>query len=393
MKKLATGAPILALVPLLTCVAFAACASSGEEAENKLDGGGDAASPSTPDAADVERIDASTRDAADLRCSRGFCIVDLPSAGAYGFTKWLFNGVQADPEIGVWAIATGDPALDDATAQLLRFEKGAWKPTYAPALGSGIGKRNVRLTSLASDGAGHLMAIGSTIDDGTTVIVRGDGTTFTTTPFDGTASAVWFAGPDEAWAVGSGGSIYRSLADGSWASESNELGGDFYSVWGSGSGDVYVGGVGPDYYYGYVGHRTIEDGGARWSFRSFEPEQMWLYGNHTIWSGIAMPDGPRFWAAESMFGRGASDGGEVDWTADPFVPRVTVRSFWARANDDIWAVGHVGSIFHFDGTAWKNALLEFNGAPLTSHLKAVTGTNAGEVFIVGEGISLWRQAK
>jgi hypothetical protein len=391
MKKLAMGAPLLALVPLLTCAAFAACASSGEEPVDLPDADSGGPMPNTPDAADAARIDANDADAGDLRCSRGFCIVDLPSAGAYGFTKWLFYGVQADPVIGVWAIATGDPGLDEATAQLLRFENGAWKPQHAPALGSGLGKRNVRLTSLASDGAGHLIALGSTLDDGTSVIVRGDGTTFTTTPFDGMVSAVAFVGT-EAWAVGPGGSIYRSLSDGSWESESSELGGDFYSIWGTGPNDVYVGGMGSDY-YGYVGHRTSADGGAQWTFRGFEALQMWLSGDHTIWSGITVPDGPRFWAAASMFGRGVSDGGEVDWVVDPFVPRVTIRSFWARAKDDIWAVGHVGSIVHFDGSAWKNALLEFNGAPLTAHLKAVAGTSAGEVFIVGEGISLWRQAK
>ena len=79
------------------------------------------------------------------------------------------------------------------------------KAIHSPALGSGAGQRAVELFSLASDGAGHLVAVGATLDDGTAVIVRGDGTTFTTSSFDGSLSAVWFADVGQAWATGAGG--------------------------------------------------------------------------------------------------------------------------------------------------------------------------------------------
>jgi hypothetical protein len=383
------------IVPLM---AFAACADSGEETKYvQADSGIPESGP--PDGNDAAAPDRRDVDAEAIRCSEDFCIVDLPNPQAYGFTQWAFAGVQVDPVIGAWAIANGVYGVDKASAQILHFENGAWRPMHSPSLGGGGGKRAVELFSLASDGAGNLIAVGATLDDRTAVIVRGEGTTFTTTTFDdGSLSAAWYAAPGQAWVVGAGGRIYRSSSDGGWESESIDAPADFGAVWGSGPDDLYVGGVDVDpetfVSSGYLGHRTRDDAGVpNWTFRRFDDLQDMRAGDRSILAGVAPPDGTRFWAAPNLLARTAPGGGHDEWVADPFEPRAEIRAFWARGKDNVWAVGHVGRVFHFDGTAWKDSLLTFNGAPLTSHLRAIAGTSAGEIFVVGEGVALWRQAQ
>ena len=396
MRRIRLPVPIvLFAVPLVAI--FVACAGSDEDGSGgpTFDAGSD--DTFVPDSAAPDATDDGARDvdAEALRCSAELCLVDLPNPGAYGFTRWSFRGVQVDPVIGAWAIASGELGVDSATAQLLRFDGAGWKAMHAPVLGAGADRRSIRLSSLAADGAGKLLAVGSAIDDGTGAIVRGDGASFTTETFDVALEAVWFAEPGVAWAVGRAGAIYRSTPDAGWISESAEQGGDFVAVWGSGPDDVYVGGSKEEDYlaYGYLGHRTPGgDGGATWTFGTFPELQPRPFGDHTIYAGVAVAGGARFWSAPDVLARGATDAGATDWSADPFDAPVAMNAFWARAANDIWAVGNVGRVYHFDGASWKDMRLVFNGAPLVANLTGIAGTSAGELFIVGDGIALRRKA-
>ncbi len=399
MTPIALRRPLMILpLPLLALLALVACASSDEGDINpQLDDGG--AQDSTV-ADSVLPDDASDGGVAPepevLRCSAEFCLVDLPNPGAYGFTRWSFSGVQVDPILGAWSIANGVLGLDVATAQMLRFEGEGWKPVQTPVLGAGSDKQNIRLASLSTDGAGKLLAVGSTLDSAVGAIVRGDGTTFTTESFDAPLEASWFAEPGLAWVAGHGGAIFRSSSDGGWISESDESGSDFISIWGSGPNDVYVGGVEnadmswPQ--YGYLGHRTVDEEGAKWTFATFPELQTRWSREHVILAGIAFAGGPSFWAAPDVLARGTVDGGADGWEADPFNPRVGIKAFWARSASDIWAVGDIGRIFHFNGTAWKSVPLVFNGAPLVANLTGIAGTSNGDILVVGDGIALRRKA-
>ncbi len=203
MKRAAVS-PSIVLLPLPFLVLFGACAGSEESKGAPVVDSGlqDSTLPDTgsPDAA-------GDADAEALRCSEELCLVDLPNPGAYGFTKWHLRGVQVDPAIGTWAIANGVEGVDEATAQVLRFDGERWNAVDAPALGAGAGRRSIRLASLSADGAGKLLAVGSTIDDGTGAIVRGDGTSFTSEAFEVALEASWFATPSEAWVAGRGGAL------------------------------------------------------------------------------------------------------------------------------------------------------------------------------------------
>ena len=260
------------------------------------------------------------------------------------------------------------------------------RSTVAPQLQRSAGADSGRF--------GQLLAVGSTIDDGTGVIVRGDGTSFTSEPFEVALEASWFADPSVAWVAGRGGAIFHSTSDDGWVSESNAEGGDFFAIWGSGPNDIYVGREKLDDWptYGYLGHRTVEDGSAKWTFGTFPELQTWPSEEHTIRAGIALAGGTRFWAAPDVLARATTEAGDISWEADPFDPKVALNAFWARAANDIWAVGNVGRIYHFDGMTWKAEHLVFNGAPLVANLTGIAGTSAGELFVVGDGVALRRKA-
>jgi hypothetical protein len=210
VKRIVVG-PLISGLVFSVFGAIGACAGSEEQGTKSTDEGGTPESGGdaqrAPDAWDAEGPGNPT-------CSEDFCLVDLPNPADYGLAKWHFAGVDVDPTIGAWAIANGDTDGGAATAHFLRFESGEWSVQHAPVLDGGGDARSVRLTSLSADGAGQLIAVGETTDDGTAVVVRGDGTSFTTTPFEGNLAAAWFAAPNEAWIVGSNGGVFRSSDDG-----------------------------------------------------------------------------------------------------------------------------------------------------------------------------------
>jgi hypothetical protein len=58
-------------------------------------------------------------------------------------------------------------------------------------------------------------------------------------------------------------------------------------------------------------------------------------------------------------------------------PRRTLGAIWGSAKDDVWVVGSVGTIAHFDGTAWTTVP---SGTKET--LRAVWGSSAADVWAV-----------
>jgi hypothetical protein len=382
-------------------VAFAATAACADSEDPNHEGPPQDGGPDTNEAADADaapdaEADADI-DASALRCSGDFCLVDLPNPAVYGLDNWHFTGVHVDPQIGAWAIANGAGEGDEgSTAQVLHFDGTGWKVAFAATLEVGLDARNVQLTSLTGDNAGHLLAVGSVIGETTGVVLQSDGTTFSVTSLDEELRAAWYVAPGNAWIVGNGGRIFRSTDDGGWESEHAAVG-DFGAVWGTAS-DLYVGGTFLDEevydFFGYLGHRTTNGASVEWSFAKFGPLETNSIGWREIYAGITIgPGASWFGAAPDVLARTARDGGDEVWERDAFKPPIPLMGFWARSPNEVWAVGDIGRVYHFDGTSWKDARLVFNGAPLTATLFKVSGTSSGELFIVGDGVALRRAAK
>ncbi|MBX3264448.1 MAG: hypothetical protein KIS78_37625 [Labilithrix sp.] len=376
-------------------VLFAACAGTDDDGgAAPIPDGGAPEGSAIPDARADDAEASADVDAEAIRCSGELCLVDLPNAAVYGLTRWVFAGVVVDPVIGAWAIANGVDGDEAATAQVLHFEGGGWKVVHSARLAVSAETKSVRLSSLASDGQGHIVAVGTARSEPTGVILRSDGQTFTVTAFDEDLRAVW-ASESSTFVAGGGGRIFRAEADGGWADESAETG-DFLTIWGTGPDDLYVAGSKLDedfgMSFGHIGHRAAGDAGApAWSFQSFAPPAAPFPGLGEIGAGVTA-GARRFFSTREALASWKDDDGEPRWIYDELKLPVPLRGFWARSQSEIWAVGEIGRVYRFDGTTWKDAFLVFNGAPLTAPLTAVGGTSAGEVFFVGDGVALRRAA-
>ena len=64
-----------------------------------------------------------------------------------------------------------------------------------------------------------------------------------------------------------------------------------------------------------------------------------------------------------------------------------LNAVWGSAADDVWAVGARGTILHYDGHVWIEALAAFL-AGKKPHLYGIWGSARDDVWIVGDGTAL-----
>lgn len=186
----------------------------------------------------------------------------------------------------------------------------------------------------------------------------------------------WAAEPDRAYAVG--GFWYEESEEGvpfalrfdgaSWHPEEMPEGAPaLEAVWGFGDAVWAV---------GRGGRGLIRSGGV-WTLTGLGVE----VPMRALWGSRA----DDLWAAGGETDEGTpvlihNDG--VRWTAaelPALPPEVhTLYGLWGTNATDVWAVGQVGTILHWDGTAWSLA-----DAGVLEDLYAVSGSNARDVVAVG----------
>lgn len=64
--------------------------------------------------------------------------------------------------------------------------------------------------------------------------------------------------------------------------------------------------------------------------------------------------------------------------AKPDIGSVNLRSLWAFAGNDVWVAGDSATIAQFSGVTWKPA-----STPFTQHLRGIWGTDSSNMFAVG----------
>ncbi|MFO0580102.1 MAG: hypothetical protein U1A78_39515 [Polyangia bacterium] len=77
------------------------------------------------------------------------------------------------------------------------------------------------------------------------------------------------------------------------------------------------------------------------------------------------------------------------WCWDNPLPQGNhLRKVWGTAANNLWAIGDLGTILHWDGTAWTQSQ-----SPVQSYLYGIWGRAANDIWIVGEqGIILhWQR--
>ncbi|AKV02691.1 hypothetical protein AKJ09_09354 [Labilithrix luteola] len=151
--------------------------------------------------------------------------------------------------------------------------------------------------------------------------------------------ALWGSGPNDVWAAGDGGKIFRYVpaaddAPASWSGVNSFTTVPLEGLWGSSASDLWA--VGAD---GALRHFTGD-----------------------VTEGFAAVASPTTRALHGASGSSASD---------------------------VWAVGDHGTILHFDGKAWS---LATTGLAIgqTPNLFAVWASGVDDVWIAGQGVLLHR---
>jgi hypothetical protein len=204
-----------------------------------------------------------------------------------------------------------------------------------------------------------------------------------------TLSAIWGDSPSNVIAVGRSGTILRY--DGrAWHTEQSGTGQDLLAVWGSSSSDVYAGGT-----RGTLLHFS----GGSWSPVQIRLEKL-LQVQETYsqfnalggtsptdvyaagWQGLVSADVDRTGVLLRFDGQA--------WKAVPDGDTELVSSLWAASPADVFLVGRtlngLNDVRHYDGSRLSTVLSDARFGTRS----AVWSAPTGEVFVVGQGGSVFR---
>ncbi|MFH2010612.1 MAG: glucosyltransferase-I, partial [bacterium] len=180
-------------------------------------------------------------------------------------------------------------------------------------------------------------------------------------------TAVWGLREDQVYAVGENGTLL--IFDGSaWSAVTHSYHPYFTGVWAAGPEEVIL--VGDGGVYGYDGSGI--------DLRAFDPG-WWLWD---VWGS----------SDSDIFAVGELglilhyDG--VAWSEMDSGTEQTLNAVWGSSPENVFAVGNGGVILRFDGDAWS---------PLASgteiDLKDVHGANDVDIYVVAFGSTLLRYTK
>ena len=254
-------------------------------------------------------------------------------------------------------------------------------------------------------------------------------------------TSLWASGPNEVWAVGVG---QRRLVHGTrasaasafvWSVSERASGPSRDTITGGGPGDLWMSGIADDG-TPRLEHGVVTTVGSPPTFATMtigvagfspsgmlvtEGDELWLIGStdtamvaHAKKSGVSYVwdqsysrAGQAFTSFNAIWGASANalfviggttdnyhrssltDGGVV-WGPVPNHANTSLVAAWGSGKDDVYAVGYLGAIRHWDGVKWSVSQLAVNGFPIYENLSAVHGSSASDVWAVGTGVALHR---
>jgi hypothetical protein len=415
MKRLGTlfTLALASAVPAAFGVLASACADSTETVtttpNNDGDSGvlGDGGQPGDGDGGADARSDSAQPHAT---CNdEGWCQTALPDSHAWGLETLRIVDFALDGQGGVWAAATAYPLTGfPLTSHLLQYESGVWKSRF----GTGVTQNEIfdgEVREIAAVANGEFLAVGNASGKGFVLHAKNDRVTVAY-PQDDSTPPKPFVGLTSI-AVSSSGVPF--MADSNGTVYRGELGSDGEYVWVAEPTPLHQ--ADPEHYKdGPKKVFTIGDDVGFGGVASDVPFDTYLDIRHqvgasaptwttsTIYTGFSVgltsgyaASGTALWANVSSVVYSASpSGGGLAWAPIPGTTSVEPRSVWGRASNDVWAVGDVGRVFHFDGTAWRDTAQALNGAPVASDtLFAIDGRPSGEMWIGGQGTALHYEPK
>lgn len=216
----------------------------------------------------------------------------------------------------------------------------------------------------------------------------------------------------DVWAVGQWGTALRRGTDGAWAAVDTNTYAHLYAVWGADKDDVWMGGEeGTLRHWRGSSLETVQVAGPSdniYDIHGLGSDDVWAVGDKRLamhWDGArwtrhvidAMATDAELlsvWpvSAREVWVAGLTGGASVflhwvndTWTTVP-APNtqefVTPERLWGSDRDDIWGVTRNGDLIHWDGRLWTKT-----AAGLHSPLWGLWGLGAGEVYVVGNGVT------
>ncbi|MBX3262091.1 MAG: hypothetical protein KF782_20570 [Labilithrix sp.] len=392
MRSLRARTPALVTAALVASsaalLAVSACSSDVElaTADPPLEDAGAPESPAPSDAATDVEDGGSDADAPARTCTDdGFCHLPLPE-------PLPLRGVWGDGVGTVWAVS--------ADGAVVRWDGASWtkhvtvKGSLQAIWGSGP-------TDIWIGGEGGLF--------------HGQGPSPDQIAFapvelerDLPITSIHGSGPDDVWAVGGRSDFDHEEshvlhyagptadpADAWRLDPISERVTEFARVWGATPDEVWLGGTTflSEPQGAVLVHGRKADGGmafedvpltnTRGQFRLVTGgavlSELFVVGRY--WSGIG--------AAWSGPIGDAGDAGRV-WDDTTFDTYFGLNAIWGVADDDVWIVGELGRVRHWDGATWTLPNVTITKFPLANDLHAVWGDAKGVLWIVGDGVALRR---
>jgi len=283
----------------------------------------------------------------------------------------------ADPDLAEWqgsvtACASGTWCLESSPAPSNTLLHGVWAASATDVFAVGdtgiiLRRADDTWTTMASGSTTNLLAVwGSSSSD-----VWAGGVSGKLLHFDGTAwsavggvtidvNAIWGTSANDVWVVGQGTAVHWNGS--SFSANSLGIGGSLLSVSGASSSDVWATGENAN-----VRHLT----GGTWTSMSTGVSS-------TMFAVLAVGSSD-VWVSTSVSGKETVHWDGSRWTAIA-AGKAVFNSMSALASSDIWGVGLIRRVSHWNGTAW--AIEQPIGTSGT--LWGVT-TVPGHAWIVGDG--------
>jgi hypothetical protein len=193
------------------------------------------------------------------------------------------------------------------------------------------------------------------------------------------------AGPLQIWVVGDNGASSCTLrryskATGQWIPETLSCTAGLRAVGGTASNDIHVVGL----------YSTTP-----------QTKTQAFHHNGSMWPDLGFPGGGPLlgvWAASSSFavavGQKGSSGVIYHWSGgtNPWVETKTdsldgggsgFRAVSGLSSSDVWAVGDLGAMWHYNGTSWQG--VPSSDTTFMQTLHGVWAKGASDVYMVGTG--------
>lgn len=386
----AIGFSVLTSAFVTSVAAISACSASGEDNTPFTDDGSTqiVETPDSSNANDASPDGSVSCEASDTcapppprDCSTAdFCMVDAELD-----SLWALTSIHGTSKNDVWAVGT--------SGTIVHFDGTSWKKTSSGTVNTLLGVWAVSPTNVWAVSAWGLVLHGTADESGafawwpltlpTYDITYGEVRTVV-----GNGNQVFVGGAEAPYSGDSFAPcvLWSSKDDGDTTSFSNAYSSfdlilpSIRSTWLSPTSELW--GTGDD---GVVFHANITSHDES----SPDPDDL-------LWTGV---DSVSRVPLYGITGSGDNDiwavgavGTLRHWSGGPTFESITsptthrLNGVWASGPNDVWAVGEHGTILHFDGTSWAlgTAVLPIDDL----ELRSVWGSDPENVWIAGDGVIL-----